>query len=130
MQICGASNQFPIVYGDGIFPQLSTIIARYSTLDKNEGCINTRLTSVRQRIEHIFGFHKNTFTLFLIPDRFCLLISGVESSRLIFNLFYLLNYFVYLNKTPNNFDLRPPNLEEYIPLDDSSHQWCNARGCL
>ena len=34
IQMCDASNQLPAVYGDGIFPQLSTIVARYSTPDK------------------------------------------------------------------------------------------------
>ena len=37
MQMCGASNQFTAVYGDGIFPQLSKFVARYSTPDKNKG---------------------------------------------------------------------------------------------
>ena len=70
MQMCGASNQFPSFYGDGIFPQLSTIVTRYSIPDKNEDRINTFLASVRQSIEHILVFHKNTFTLFSNPDRF------------------------------------------------------------
>ena len=68
MQIISASNQFPVVYGDGIFPQLSKIVTRYSTSDENGGRINTRLALVRQSIEHIFGFHRNTFTLFSILD--------------------------------------------------------------
>ena len=79
MHVCGASNQFPAVYGDRIFPQLSTTVARYLTPDKNEDRINTRLASVRQSIERIFGFHTNTFTLFSNTDRCCLLISGTES---------------------------------------------------
>ena len=47
IHMCGASNQFSAVYGDMIFPQLSTIVARYSTPDENEGQINTHLVSVR-----------------------------------------------------------------------------------
>ena len=44
--ICSARNQFSTVYGDGIFPQLLTVIARYSAPDENEGRTNTCLTSV------------------------------------------------------------------------------------
>ena len=47
IHISGASNQFTAVYKDGIFTQLSTIVAIYSTPDKNEGRINTCLASAR-----------------------------------------------------------------------------------
>ena len=42
----GAGNQFPAVYGDGIFPWLSTVVARYCTIDGSELVINAILVSV------------------------------------------------------------------------------------
>ena len=47
IRICGASNQFPTVYGDGTFPQSSIVVGIYLTPDENEGRINNRLDSVR-----------------------------------------------------------------------------------
>ena len=78
-------DQFPALYGDGIFPQLATIVTRYSTLDENKHRINVRLSSVRQSIEHTFALYKNTFNLFDIADRFRLMASGEECYRLVFN---------------------------------------------
>ena len=88
MHMCGTSNLLSAIYRDRTFPQLWTVVAIYSTSDKNEDRLNTRLASIRQSIGHILYFHKNKFTLFSIPDRFRLLISGVESSRLIYNSFF------------------------------------------
>ena len=42
-----AFDQYPAVYGDGIFPQLATIVARYPSPNKNKNRINVRLSSVR-----------------------------------------------------------------------------------
>ena len=70
MQMINAFGQFPALYGDGIFPQLATIVARYATPNGNKGRIHVRLSSVRQSIEHIFALHKNVFQLFSFPDRF------------------------------------------------------------
>ena len=58
IRMVSAFDQFPALYGDGIFPQLATIVARYSSPDANEQRINVRLASVRQSIEHIFALHK------------------------------------------------------------------------
>ena len=69
MKLVGAYDQFPALYGDGIFPQLATIVARYGMPNENEGRVNRRLASARQSIEHLFGLHKNLFGLFSIPQR-------------------------------------------------------------
>ena len=113
-----ALNQFPVVYGDGIFPQLSTIVARYSHPNCDETTINRRMSSVRQSIEHIFGLHKKTFNLFGANHRFQLLVGGVEVSRLIFNSFFLFNCYTCFNESPNHFLVRPPTIDEYLPLDE------------
>ena len=36
----------------------------------------------------------------------------------VIQFFFFLNCYVCLNESPNNFDIRPPSLEEYIPLDE------------
>ena len=118
MRLAGAFNQFPAVYGDGIFPQLTTIVARYGLANQNEARVNRRLASVRQSIEHIFGLHHNTFALFSIPHRFKLLVYGVDCQMMVLNSFFLLNCFTCFNESPNNFDIRPPTIEEYLPLNE------------
>ena len=46
-QLPGAYNQLPVVYGNRIFPQLASIIARYSLSNQNEDRVNRRLASAR-----------------------------------------------------------------------------------
>ena len=75
MQLVDAGNQYPALYGDGIFPQLSTIVARYASPDYYEDVINSRMAKVRQSIEHIFAQYRLMHFLFTIPDRFRLLVD-------------------------------------------------------
>ena len=63
-------DQLPAIYGDGIFPQLNTIVARYGLGNEAKGRVNCRLASVRQSIEHLFALHTNVFGLCPIPQRF------------------------------------------------------------
>ena len=118
MELPAEFNQLPALYGDGIFPQLCSIIARYSLANKNEVRVNKRLASVRQSIEHIFALHHNIFGLFSIPKRFKLLVHGLECRKIVLNSFLLLNCYVCFNESPNNFNIRPPTIEEYLPLDE------------
>ena len=113
-----AYDKFPAVYGDDIFPQLATIVARYLSPNESKNRINVRLSSVRQSIEHTFALHNNTFDLFNISTQFRLMLGGVECYMLVFNSFFLLNCYACLNEIPNNFNIRPPTLEQYIPLDE------------
>ena len=118
MKLPAAFNQLPALYGDGIFPQLCSIIARYSMGNENEQRVNRRLASVRQSIEHIFALHTNLFGLFTIPKRFQLLVHGLQCRKMVLNSFFLLNCHVCFNESPNNFNIRPPTIEEYLPLDE------------
>ena len=120
ISMINAHNQYPAMYGDGIFPQLATIVARYFSPNKNKSRINVSLSSVRQSIEHIFALHKNTFKLFSIAARFRLMLVGVECYILVFNSFPSLNCHVCLNESPNNFNVKPPTLEQYLPLDEAT----------
>ncbi len=118
MKIGESFDQFPACYGDGIFPQLATILARYTMADESEQRVNRRLASARQSVEHLFSLHFNTFGLFSIPHRFKLLVHGVEVHIMILNSFFSLNCYVCFNESPNNFDLRPPTIEEYLPVNE------------
>ena len=80
--------------------------------------INRLLSSARQSIEHMFAIHHNTFSLFRIPERFKLLVYGVENTSMILNSFFLMNCYNTFNESSNNFNCRPPTIEEYIPLDE------------
>lgn len=111
-------NQFPGVYSDGIFPQLATIVAHYAQGDVNESRVNRCLAGACQSIEHLFCIHHNKFLLFNIPDQFKLLVHGIESVTMMQNSFFLLNCYNTFNESPKNFDLRPPTIEEYLPLDE------------
>ena len=112
-----AGNQLPAVYGDGVFPQLSTIVARYTNAIGIQSVINSKMSSVRQSIEHIFGLHKQTFNLFSIPARFKLWVRGYEVYQLTLISFFMLNCFTCFNET-SHFPVRPPTIQEYIPLSE------------
>ena len=112
-----AYDQFPALYGDGIFPRLATIIARYNTSDSVESRINLRMLSVHESIGHLFAMHTQNFALFTSAHQFQLLLGGIEVSRLVLNSFLLLNCYTCMDKSPNNFNIHPPILEEYLPLD-------------
>ena len=119
MELSSIGNQLPALYGDGIFPQLVTIIARYQVASGSESRVNHILAAVRQSVEHLFCIHSNVLGLFSIPQRFKLLIHGVEATQMILNSFFLLNCYTCMNESPNNFDIRPPTLQEYIPLGEA-----------
>ena len=87
-------------------------------LDENEQKVNRRLASGRQSIEHIFALHAKVFGLFSIPKRFKLLVHGLECRKMVLNSFLLLNCHVCFNESPNNFNIIPPTIEDYLPLDE------------
>ena len=108
--IPGDVPSLPVLYGNGAFPCLPTILHRYSDPNVNERRINTRLSSVRQSIEHIFGIHKNIFHLFHQPERFKLLHLGVDAIQLIVNSFILLNCDTCFNESAYECMLRASSM--------------------
>ena len=122
MRINDAYNQFPALYGDVLFPQFATIIARYSTSHSDDSRINLRMSSVRESIEHLFALHIQTFKLFSTAHRFHILLGGVQVVRLVFNSFLLLNCYTCMNQSPSNCTIRLPTLEEYLPFDQVLRQ--------
>ena len=119
MQMAGANNQYPAVYADGIFPQLSCIVASRRNGSERAQRIATRMSAVRQCIEHLFAFHYNIFKLFRQPEQFRLLVTGVQVYKLIFNSFFLWNVYQTIYQTSTYFCCAPPSLEEYLPLDET-----------
>ena len=111
-------EELPVVYGDGIFSVLPIILQRYTNPSVDDNRINTRLVSVRQNIEHIFVLYSNVFELFNNPKRLKLLHCGKENVQLIFNLLLLLNCYKCFDGSPNSFEMNPPSITEYLPLDD------------
>ena len=49
---------------------------------------------------------------------FKLLVCGVEYRKMVLNSFLLLNCYTSFNQSNNNFNIRPPTIEEYIPLNE------------
>ena len=102
----------PVLYGDDIFPNLATILPRYSNPYIDERRINSRLSFIRQPIEHFFALH-NIFKLFNHPTKIKLMHRGKDSIHLIFNYFLLLNYYNCFHTSNSSFGMSPPSLEEY-----------------
>ena len=48
-----------LVYCDGLFANLATILPRYTNPTPEERLLNLKLASQRQCIEHVFGDHRN-----------------------------------------------------------------------
>ena len=86
--------------------------------NSNKARVNRILAAVKESAKHLFCIHTNVFGLFSIPQRFKLLVHGVECSKMILNSFFLMNCYTCMNQSPNNFDIHPPSLEEYIPLSE------------
>ena len=118
LEMDGANNQLPALYADGIFPQLTCIVATVRRGGEYFERLATRMASVRQCIEHIFSLHYNLFKLFRQPEQFRLLVSGVESYKLFFNSFLLWNCYQTIYQSFDYFLLAPPSLEEYLPLNE------------
>jgi len=45
---------------------------------------------------------------------------------MVINSFFLLNCFVCFNESPNNFDIIPPTIEDYLPLNENIKQAPNV----
>jgi hypothetical protein len=114
------------LYADGIFHERLCVIPRYLVArdDQSEDAnqkrrMNTRMSSLRQIIEHVFADHKNIFQLFKSENYFRLFYTGEHVMKMVFSSFFLLNCFYSLNGTRSlYFGMEPCTLEQYIPLDE------------
>ena len=57
-QLPAARNQLPTVYGDGVFPQLGTIVAGYDNPSGIQSVINTNMVSVGHVLSIYLAFTK------------------------------------------------------------------------
>jgi hypothetical protein len=110
---------FPCLYCNGIFPNLSTILPRYTNLTDKERLLNLIFASQRQCIEHVFGDHRICFKLFSIPHYLRLFNQAVKVQKECLLSFFILNCHYCLDGTWSRyFGRAPPTLEEYLPLDE------------
>jgi hypothetical protein len=114
------SNFLPALYGDGIFQVLETLIPRYrGTLTLRQRRMNLRMSGLRQSVEHCFAHHKNIFRLFSKKIGLSIYMSGETIRKLILVSFFVLNCYFCFNETMSGyFQLQPPTLEDYLPLDE------------
>ena len=85
MHIHDTYDQFPALYGDGIFLQLATIVTTYKKSHSDNSHTNLRTSSVRESIENLFALHTQIFESFSAAHRFQILLGGVQVVRLVFN---------------------------------------------
>ena len=59
LEMSGANDQLPALYADGIFPQLTCIVATIRRGGEYFECLSKKMASVCQCIDHIFSLHYN-----------------------------------------------------------------------
>ena len=110
---------FPALYVDGIFNPRHTIVPRFKgRLSANKEKFNKRLSGVRVSIEHAFGLHKSLFGLFTKKRQLQLFNNREHLHNLVVVSFLVQNLYQIFNHSLSYFDLAPPTLDEYLPLDE------------
>ena len=110
MRLPVSGNQLPAVYGDGIFPQLSAVIASYRDIEFGFSAIDTRMASVWQSIEHVFAVHSKIFALLYQAEQSRVLVLG-DHVKMMIIIFFLMNCYNCMNEHVTNFDIYPRLLE-------------------
>ena len=117
--------KLPCLYGDSIFQSLECILPRYNRTmlrhlnDIYYEQLNERMSRLRIAIEHAFGLYLNLFKYFhhaymirMFPDA-----SPVQRKVLV--SFLILNcYSCEYGSLSGHFDLLPPSLSVYLPVDE------------
>ena len=109
------NNVYPALYGDAIYQLTPTIIRRYPNANEREFLINKRMASCRMFIEHRFGRLKSVFKL-LGTSR--VIHIDDYATKLTFATFIMFNCHTCLRAAGTYFDITPPSIEEYLPLDE------------
>jgi hypothetical protein len=115
-----ANGAFPSLYGDGIFARLPTIMPRFRNVSTIERLrfINLGMSTLRETVEHLFGFHFNLFKALHDFLRLRLLSTGQQSVQLVIVSFFVWNCYQTIYKSSMFFNLRPPTLEDYLPVNE------------
>ena len=113
------TNVFPALYGDGIFATLATIIGPYRAPNWEQRVVNTRMSSLREDIEHKFS---QVFGLYRVlrPSWIHNLFFNAEHVRkLFFTCLFMSNCYTCFNESRNRyFNLRAPSIDQYLPLTE------------
>ena len=110
---------FPALYVNGIFTPKHTIVPRYTgILSENQRKFNKRLSGVRISIENGFALHSNLFKIFSKKRQLQLFNNGEHLHNLVVVSFLILNIYQTFNHSLSLFDLPPPSIQEYLPLDE------------
>jgi len=110
-------GHLPAVYADGIFARLPCVVPRHrNTHDVQWQRINTRMASLRESIEHVYAHHSNLCRGLHQWERLRLYRTGEDTTKLVFSSFLYWNSMQCIYQTFNEFNVRPPSLEEYLPL--------------
>ena len=110
---------YPAVYGDAIFTPLATIMRPYQNPNDVQRIVNTRMSSLREDIEHKFSQVFNLYQVLRCACRRNLFLNGDFVRKLFFNCLFVSNCYTCFNESRNRqFNLRAPTIERYLPLDE------------
>ena len=110
---------FTALYVDGIFAPRHTIVPRFTgQLTDVQRKFNVRLSGVRCSIENAFALHSNLFHIFDKKKQLKLFNNGEHLHNLVLVSFLIQNVYQTFNHSLDLFDLAPPTIDEYLPLDE------------
>lgn len=115
----GGNLVYPAVYGDGIFATLACIVKPYQSPNHYQKIVNTRFSSLREDIEHKFAQVFGLFQVLRVTSRHRLFHSAAHVRNFFFACLFISNRYTCFNESRNqNFNVRAPTLQQYIPLNE------------
>jgi hypothetical protein len=112
------NGHFPSIYADGIFARMETIVPRFLNPDETQRRINVRMSALRQSVEHLFAYHFLLFKGLHDFTKLRLLRSGDDTMKMVIVSFFVWNCYQCVHKMSWHFDVQPPTLEHYLPLEE------------
>ena len=110
---------YPCLFGDGIFATLATIIGPYRTPNWEQSIVNTRMSSLREDIEHKFSQIFGLYQILRPSWMHNLFFNGEYLRKLFFTCLFMSNCYTCFNESRNQyFGLRAPTIQQYLPLDE------------
>jgi hypothetical protein len=119
----GQTQRYPALYGDGIFSRLATIVPRYRNPTEEEERKNFRMSALRIFIEHLFRIHDSLFQA-VHEYRRLRFRNGEHTYKHTLMSFFVWNCYQSMYNSFNafnteGFEITPPDLETYLPLDEN-----------
>lgn len=113
-------GHFPSLYVDAIFNVKNTIIPRFKGghLTQAQDMFNKRMAGVRVCVEHAFGLHSNLFGVLHQKRLLKIFNNGKHIHNLFMVTFLIQNCYQTFNHSLSMFDLHPPSIEVYLPVDE------------